>query len=158
MRKFFYGLGIFTALLITASGLGFYVLARDGAALDRVSKAYVEDSIVAVAANWNVDELWKRTIPHFRQTTNVDDVRGLFDAARSALGPLVEYRGSEGEAAISVHPSNTIVSAKYVAKAHFEKGDALVQLTLLKQGDAWMIEGFHIRSSALMRKLVGVRS
>jgi hypothetical protein len=58
----------------------------------------------------------------------------------------------------SVHPSNTIVSARYVARAHFEKGDALVQLTLLKQGDAWMIEGFHIRSSALMRRLVGVRS
>ena len=35
---------------------------------------------------------------------------------------------------------------------------AEIKLLLIKQGDAWMIEGFHINSSALMRQLVGMRS
>ncbi len=124
MRKFFYGLGILTAVAIVAGGVGFFILARDGAALDTASKVYVEDSVVAIAANWDADELWKRASPHLRTMMRQADLRGLFDAAKGALGPLPDYRGSKGEALISVMNAQTTVSAKYLAGGHFQKGDA----------------------------------
>ena len=158
MRKFFTGLGVLTAIVIVSVGLGFFVLNSKGQALDRTSKAYVEDSVAAIAAHWDADEFFKRAGPELRTRVKPDDIRGLFDAARSALGPLVEYRGSQGEAEIAVLDSQHRVSAKYVAHGHFQKGDAEIKLLLVKQGDAWMIEGFHINSSALMRRLVGMRS
>lgn len=158
MRKFFYGLGVITAVAIVAGGIGLFMLARSGAALDTASKAYVEDTVVTVASNWNADELWKRASPHLRTIATRNDIRGLFDTARQALGPLLEYRGSQGQALISTMNSQTALSAKYVARAHFQNGDADLQLVLVKQGDEWMIEGFHINSSALMQKLVGTRS
>jgi hypothetical protein len=87
-----------------------------------------------------------------------EDLQALFDASRDALGPLLEYRGSEGQALMAVINSQTAVSAEYVARARFEKGDADLRLSLIKQGDAWLVEGFHIGSPAVMHRVVGVRS
>ncbi|MGB7257429.1 MAG: hypothetical protein WBD48_05075 [Pseudolabrys sp.] len=158
MRKFFYGLGIFAAIVIVAGGIGFFVLARNGAALDTASKAYVKDSVVTIATNWDSNELWKRASPHLRTMAKQEELRGFFDAARDALGPLVEYRGSQGQSLMSVVNSQSRVSASYVAQCHFQKGDAVIQVALVKQGDTWMIEGFHINSSVLMKRLVGLKS
>jgi hypothetical protein len=156
MRKFFFGVGVLAAVLIVAGGVGFFVLSRDGAALDRMSKAYVDESVVAITANWDMDELWKRASPHLRQMANEDQIRGLFEAAKSALGPLAEFRGSRGEAIISVKDAS--VSADYLARGRYQKGDASLRIALVKQGDSWMIEGFRINSNALLKRLVGVRS
>jgi hypothetical protein len=156
MRKFFFGLGVLAAVLIVAGGVGFFFLSRNGAALDRMSKAYVDDSIVAITTNWDVDELWKRASPHLRRTSNESQVRGMFDAAKDALGPLVEFRGSRGEAIISIKDAS--VSADYLAVGHYRNGDASVRIALVKRGDTWMIEGFRINSNTLMRRLVGMRS
>jgi hypothetical protein len=158
MRRFFYGLGLLTAVLVVAGGIGLFVLFRNGAALDTMSKAYVEESVVAIAANWDANELWKRASPRLRTMTKPDEIRGLFEAAKDALGPLLEYRGSQGQAMMWAMNSQTKVSAQYVANCSFQRGNAQVQIALIKQGDRWMIEGFHINSSALMKRLVGVRS
>ena len=158
MRKFFFGLGVFAAFVIVAGGLGFFILARNGNALDTASKAYVEESVVAIAANWDVDELWKRASPRLRTTVKPDEIRGLFDAAKGALGPLVDYRGSQGEAMMSLQNASPAVSAQYIANCSFQKGNAEIRITLVKQGDTWLIRGFHINSTAMMKRLVGVRS
>lgn len=158
MRKFFYGLGVVMAVLIVAGGIGFFFLARSGMALDSASKAYVDDSTVRIVANWDVKELWKRTGSRFKAASKYDDMAALFDAAKGTLGPMLEYRGSQGQALMSVNNAHTAVSARYVAIGHFQKGDAQIQIALVKQGDVWMIEGFHINSSALFKRLVGTQS
>jgi hypothetical protein len=158
MRKVFYGLGVIFAIIIVAGAGGLFLLSHNGAALDRTSKAYVHDSVVAIAANWDAKELWTRAAPELRNVANENEVRGLFDAAKGALGPLIEYRGSKGEATIWFDHSKTVISAKYVAQCRFEKGNATVQIVLLKQDGKWMIEGFHINSTAVMHRLVGITS
>jgi hypothetical protein len=158
LRKFFLGLGVFTALLLVAGGIGFFVLARNGEALDKASKAYVDESVVAIAANWNVDELWKRAGPRLRASVKREDMRNLFDALNGALGQMADYDGSAGQATMSMVNSQSTVAAQYVAKAHFRKGDAAISVALVKVGDDWMIEGFHVNSPALLKSLVGVRS
>lgn len=158
MRKFFYGLGVAAAIAIVAGGGGLFVLARNGAALDATSKDFVTDTVFAVTNRWDANELWKRASPHFKKVVKREDLQALFDASRDALGPLLDYRGSEGQALMAVVNSQTTVSARYVARGHFEKGDADLLLSLIKEGDAWLVEGFHIDSPAVLHRVVGVRS
>jgi hypothetical protein len=143
VRKFFYGLGVTTAIAIVAAAIGFFILARSGTALDTASKAFVSDTVIAVTSRWDADELWKRASPHFKTSVRREDLRTLFYASRDALGPLMDYRGSDGQAMMSSINLQTNVSAQYVAHAGFEKGDADLWLSLIKQGDTWMVEGFH---------------
>jgi hypothetical protein len=158
MRKFFYGLGVVTAVLIVAAGIGFYFLASNGAALDTASKTYTEESVVAIAGNWDADQLWKRASPRLRKAATQQQISDLLAAAKDALGPMLEYRGSKGQALMSVVNAHSVVSAQYVASGSFQKGAADFRINLVKQNETWMIEGFHIDSPAMMKRLVGVRS
>jgi hypothetical protein len=158
MRKFFLWFGVAMAVLIVAGGVGLFALARNGAAIDAESKAYVDDSVVAIGGNWDAGELWKRSGERFRQATKQEDLHAFFDAANQALGRLTEYHGARGDATISVSNAGTTVSAKYVARGTFEKGDAEIQIAAVKNGREWRIEGFHVNSSVLMKSLIGVRS
>ncbi len=100
MRKFFFGFGIVMACLVVAGGVGLFILFRNGSALDAESKAYAEDTVVAIGSDWDADELWKRSTPRFRQATRREDWR-LLDAARGRWGRFVQYRGSSGQATMS---------------------------------------------------------
>jgi hypothetical protein len=158
MRKFFLGFGIVMACVVVTAAIGLFFLARDGAALDAESKAYVKDSVISVADNWDADALWQRGSPGFRRATDEQDLRNFFNAARSALGRLVEYRGSRGQAAFMLTNAGQRATANYDVKATFEKGDADIRVGLVKVGAQWRIEGFHIDSATLMRSLVGFTS
>jgi hypothetical protein len=158
MRKFFMIVGIVAVIAILGGGVGVFVLARNGAALDSASKAYTEASVPAIAANWDVDALWKRASPALRKVATRDQIEGMFIAAKQALGPMVEYRGSRGQAMMGVNNTHPVVSAQYVASARFQKGAADFRVGLVKIGDDWMIQGFHIDSPALMQRLVGTKS
>jgi hypothetical protein len=158
MRKFFVWFGVLMAAVVVAGVVGVFIVARGGAAADAESKAYVDDTVVVIGGRWDANELWKRSTARFRQATKEDDLRAFFDAARQSLGRLVEYRGSRGEASIFVSTAGTTVSAKYIAQAMFERGAAEFQIAAVKNGVAWKIEGFHLNSPALMKRLVGTRS
>ena len=45
---------------------------------------------------------------------------------------------------IAVNNMRTGVSAQYVAIASFDRGDAQFRVLLVKDGDGWLIEGFHV--------------
>lgn len=158
MRKFFLWFGVVMAVLVVAGGVGMFFLVRNGVAADVESKAYVSESVVAIGGNWDAGELWKRSSVRFRQVTNQEDLRALFDVAHQALGRLTEYRGARGDAIISVINGTMSVSAKYVARAMFENGDAEIQIAAVKNGAEWRIEGFRVNSSVLTKRLVGTRS
>ncbi len=155
MRKFFFGLGVFAAVVIVAAGAGFYILARNGNALDTASKAYTQDAVVAIAEHWDATELWKRASPHLRKMASFDKMRGLMTNAERALGCLREFRGSQGQALMALNNTHTAVSAQYVATASFDRGDAQFRVLLVKDGDAWMIEGFHVDWRTLANTTVG---
>src|SRR5262249_4293418 len=156
MRKALSLLGALALLLIVGGGIGLFKMVRNTAALEAESRAYVEDAVVNIAAQWSKDELLKRATPHLRSIAPPEDLRSLFEAAAAGLGPFVSYVGSKGGTMVSVMTgSGTNISAKYVARATFQKGDADFQITLLKVDGTWMIEGFYIGSLAMMRNLSG---
>jgi hypothetical protein len=143
---------VVTVLIVVAGGIGFLI--KNGQDLDGGSRAYVDDSVVAITTHWDKDELWKRASPNLRGVLKADDLRNLFQTAGGALGPLQQYRGATGEATISFFNTQIRIFANYIAKASFEKGDADFKIGLVKIGDAWMIEGFYVNSSALFRNHV----
>jgi hypothetical protein len=156
MRKFFLILGVIFSVLLVGGGIGIFVIARNGAALDAESKDYVDDAVVTITAHWNPDELMKRASPNLRQIAKPDDIVGLFGAAMTALGPLVDYQGAKGGSLVSaMSGSGTTISARYVAHARYARSDADLELSLLKVDGVWKIEGFHINSSALMSNMTG---
>lgn len=158
MRRVLFGFGVVMAALMVGGAVGLFTLSRDGAALDAQSRAYVDDAVVKISRHWDAGALWQRASADFRQTTTEDDLYAFFEAADDALGPLRAYRGARGEAVISFLDGGTRVSAKYIAEATFEKGDAEIQVLAVKHGDAWRIEGFHINSAALMKRMVALKS
>ena len=152
MRKLFLVLGVVFTVLIVAGGAGVVVLARNGAALDSASKAYTETSVEAIARDWDGSELWTRASPALRRVATPQQIDQLFGAAKRSLGPLVAYGGSQGQAMVSYVNAHSAVAAQYVAHGHFAHGDADLQISLVKIDGRWMIQGFHIKSPALMQR------
>jgi hypothetical protein len=156
MRKFLSILGAIFLVLLVVLGIGIFIVARNGAALDAESKAYVDDAVITIAAHWSPDELMKRASLHLRQTVKRDDIEGLFGAAMTALGPLVDYQGAKGTSLVTATAlTGTTITASYVAQAKFMKGSAELQVALTKIDGLWKIEGFHINSSELMKTMTG---
>src|SRR6266511_2874 len=154
MRRVLCVIGVLALLLFVGFGIGLFLLFRNGAALDAESKAYVDDAVVTITARWSKDELLKRATPHLRSIATPEDLRLMFEAAGTTLGPLVTYVGCNGDATVSVVAGRgTSISAKYIARATFPKGDADFQITLLKIDGSWMIEGFYVGSPVLMKSL-----
>ena len=141
-------------LLVIGGGVGFFFLSRTGAELDASSRSYTHQAVVAIAASWDKDELWKRASPDFKKSTQLDDLTLLFDAANAALGPLVEYEGADGQALMTkAIGSDGDIKAHYVAQGRFAKDQATFEISLHQINDVWMIDGFHVRSASLMKRL-----
>jgi hypothetical protein len=158
MRKFLRGLGVAAAFVTVIGPLFWFMFNNEERALNSESRAYAADTLVAITKHWDPGELWMRSTPHFRETTLRDDVQSVFSRAGAALGPLIEYRGANGQAMVSTLNSRTTISAEYIAKGSFQNGDADFHMTMAKVGDTWMIDVFHIRSLALMKNQVRLKS
>jgi hypothetical protein len=140
--------------MVVVGPLFWFIFNSEERVLDSESRAYAADTVMAITKHWDSAELWKRSTPHFREITRRDDVQAVFTIAEVALGPLTEYLGAAGQATVSP----TTASAEYVAKGSFQKGDADFQMVMMKVGDAWMIDVFHIRSQAIMKTQVRLKS
>jgi hypothetical protein len=141
---------------LLAGAAGLFVVTRMHLALDKESSNFVKDSVAAIGAHWDSDELWQRATPHFREGTSQDDVRAEFDAASSRLGPLVGYRAIGAKSSflltLSDHPA-----AAYILRADFQKGEADIEVRAVRAGSTWRIDGFAIGASPEMRKLLGMQ-
>jgi hypothetical protein len=144
MRKFLTVVGGLTLIVIAVLGIGIGVAIYKGTALDRESKAFVDEAVPAIVATWSRQQLLDLATPELREKLEADN--GLFDAF-SRLGPLVEYEGAKGQATMSYTTSSgSIVSASYVAKARFKNASATIRIGLTKQDGRWMIHGFYVDS------------
>jgi hypothetical protein len=144
MKKIVMITGYLFMAFITVFIAGITTIAIIGNTLDKESKAFVDAAIPAIAAEWDVRELKKRASREFDETVDEDDLLELFDYLRG-LGELKEYKGSTGEANITIsflYDYN--ISADYTASADFEAGSVDMQITLVRHGGQWQILDFTI--------------
>jgi fermentation-respiration switch protein FrsA (DUF1100 family) len=134
------------ALLVVMIVAGTYieVLVQRARVLDAQSKAFVDNAMLAFAANWNGQELLDRSTPALRAHIESKDLPVLADVS-SHLGPFGQYLGATGAVSwLSLAGFEDSLSASYVAKASFMNGTATFRFTVVKPGDRWVINEYHI--------------
>jgi hypothetical protein len=134
---------VFLVLLVIGAGfIGF--VAYEGYKYDASSKAYVDESVPAIVANWSKDELIKRESPQLREAVSDDELAALFSKF-SVLGSMQSYDGAKGDANMNVTPAAGVqITAAYIAEATFQNGKAEIKINLIQVGGAWLILGFHV--------------
>jgi len=151
MKKFFIVLGAIFLGLIVLGALGIWFVAVRGNALDKESKAYADAAIPAIVTTWLDQVLLDKASPEFKQQVTPVQVYRMFRWWESSVGRLQKCEGAQGQSLMSVTSQNgKTISAKYSAKAQFEKGQAEIALALIKYGDQWQIRGFEVTSPQLV--------
>jgi hypothetical protein len=145
MKKFFIVLGSIFLALIVLGAIGIAVLAVRGTALDKEAKAYADKAIPVIVTTWNLKELLDRASPEFNQAITVDQINRMFRRFFSSLGRLQKCEPVQGNVNME---AGKITTGVYRAKATFEKGEATINLTLIKHGNQWQIGGFRVDSPA----------
>src|SRR3954471_23150391 len=97
MRKLLQILGIvFLAVILAFAGAWEYLVIV-GNRLDAESKAYVDEAVPAIGANWSAEEARRRATPAFLSSTSDADLVRIM-AVFAKLGHLVAYQGATGRA------------------------------------------------------------
>lgn len=143
MRKVLYGFGAAILLIVVTFGgvIGFALSMSSG--LDEESKAYVEEALSAIAANWDGQKLLERSSAELRDLAKPDEVRTFF-ISLSRLGTMVEYQGATGQASMGYFTGTGMaITAAYVASAKFQNGAATFRIGLVKREGRWFLHSFH---------------
>ncbi len=149
MKKALMILGGIFALLIVAGVISFSVLAVKAAALDKESKAYVDEVTPKILANLNKETLFQYASVELKNSASPEEFDKIFNWF-AKLGQFKEYKGSSGQANISITTERgKQITGVYQAQAEFENGPATIEITTIKKGDNWQVIGFHINSMAL---------
>jgi len=152
MKKALMILGGIFAGLIVLGVIGFVFIAVKGTALDKESKAYVDEVTPAILANLNKETLFRYASDELKNAASEEEFDKIFDFV-AKLGEFKEYKGSSGQANISVTTERgKQITGIYEAQAEFENGPATVKITTIKKGDNWQVMGFHITSMALLNE------
>jgi hypothetical protein len=150
MKKFLMVLGaVFLVLIVLVGGLVGYAIFT-GTQLDASSKAYVDESVPAIATDWSKDELVKRASPQLREQASDVQIEQLFGTLANKLGAFKSYDGAKGDSNINfTTTAGKIITASYIAKATYQYGKAEIQIKLIQHAGAWQILGFHVDLSPL---------
>lgn len=137
--------GIFGAIILLIIGvIAFFIFSGEGKELDAESKAWVDEVIPSIVTVWDREQLVAHSSSLLLDTTDDDGINNLFDLLNEQFGPLVEYRGSEGQAIIRIRNTTKTITAKYEAFAEFEKGEARITVHGLKEEDGWRLLEFYV--------------
>lgn len=152
MKKFFAVLAVIFVVIVAVGAVGLWYVNARGNALDKESKAYADTAIPAIVANWNEQILFDRATVEFREAAKKQHIDQGFRWFGS-LGRLQKCEPAQGQATMSVTTlMDNKITAQYTAKALFEKGQATIQLELVKHGDQWWISRFGAYSPQLVSK------
>lgn len=135
---------IFLLLIVAVAGLIGYAIYTANQ-LDASSKAYVDESVPAIATDWSKDELVKRAGTQLRAKVSDVQIEQLFGTLANKLGAFKSYDGAEGDSNINfTTTSGKEVTASYVAKATYQYGKAEIQIKLIQEDRSWKILNFHV--------------
>ena len=145
MKKILIVFGGLCAALLLGLVILIAVIAYTGRGLDKESKTYADAAIVAIASQWNEQDLTDRASPQLMASVkNPADLERTFGILRT-LGPLKKYDGSKGDANMSFFwPQGKTITAAYVARAEFDHGTAMIKISLIKLSGGWKILGFNV--------------
>jgi hypothetical protein len=156
MRKFLFGVGILSTVLVTIIlifiGYGAYISSGQ----EEEGKQFSDNAIISIISHWDFNELRSRGSDPLLKSLKPDDLASLF-VLFGSLGPLVDYQGSSLErwnVSIATKDGN-VINAAYKAHAKYKNGQAEIICNLIKVSNAWKINGFRVNSPVLIENKVG---
>ena len=142
-------MGSIFLVLIVIGVIAFSTLYVKGSALDKESKAYVDEITPVILSNLTKETFFQYADEQLKNSATPEKFEKIFNWL-SKLGEFKEYKGSSGQANISITPeTGKLITGHYEAQAEFETGPATVKITIIKRGNKWKIIGFNINSMAL---------
>jgi hypothetical protein len=139
---------IFIGLIVLAA-IGLTLLIVKSIKLDKDGRRYADAVVPTIVSAWSEKALLDRASPEFKEATTIDQLDRLFRWF-SSLGRLKSCEPAEGHTLMSTTTQEgRKITAQYFVKATFQKGEAVIKLTLIRHGEQWQIQGFHIDSPEL---------
>jgi predicted PurR-regulated permease PerM len=151
VKKILIALGALFLVLIVVGGSLISYFIYQGTKLDTSSKAYVDENVPKIVSGWSTQNLIDRASPELLRAVTPIQAAKLFQKL-SALGPLRKYQGSIGQAGFSyTSKDGKVISANYVAKADFAKGEAEINIKLIQHNGSWQVLSFYVNSPLFLK-------
>ena len=149
MKKFLIVMGVTFAVIIVLGVIGIATIAVKGSALDKESKAYVDEVTPIILADLRKETLLKYASDDLKNVVKPEDLDKVFNWFKR-LGAFQKYKGSTGQAHMSVTTqAGKVINGQYIAEADFDTGPAQIRIVTVKKGDEWFVQMFNINSIAL---------
>jgi hypothetical protein len=136
--------GVFASLVVIGTMYFLYFFTFVQPALNKESKAWVDETVPRIVTTWNVDETINNSSPELLQIMSREDIKVLFSTRSTKLGPFKKYNGSTGEAGIEINIGHKFTTAEYTARTNFINGAAEISIRGIKENGAWKILEFHV--------------
>jgi hypothetical protein len=150
MKKTLMIFGSIFIVLIVLLAIGIAVVATKGSALDKESKAYVDETVPVICSDLRMETLSKYASQELLNSALPAEFEKLFNGFKK-LGEFKKYKESSGQAMMSYTAQHgKTITAEYLAQVEFDTGPAQIRVFAVKKGDQWKIQGFLINSPALI--------
>lgn len=151
MKKVLVILGVIFGVILVAVGIAAAIFIPHALKLDHEATAYIQVAVPKIVEHWKSQELTSRATPELLKAAGSQDrIDRLFVMFRR-LGAFKHLDTPQGDVSTSAYSGTGVVTVgNYTAQAEFENGNATIRIQLLRVGDGWKINGFHINSDALL--------
>lgn len=147
-------LSLVLVLLVAGSGAWFYLSGTHfyfQHSTDRQTEEFARRTIEQVFANWNNEKFIRRANERFFQTTPREQLQRLFRVLEDKLGTMHWHNGIQKSQAVKSVGKNGQTTAQFLTYATYEKGEARIRLSLVRQDQTWEILGFNVNSQSLLQ-------
>lgn len=151
MRKLLTILGVMFAVILVLVVIAAAIFIPHSLKLEHEGAIYIRSAVPKIVEHWNPQELRERATPELlKAAKSPDEIDRLFKMF-SKLGALKHLDTPEGTVTSSAYTGTGVVTVgNYEVHAEFERGAATIKIQLLRVGDAWKINGFHISSDVFL--------
>jgi len=152
VRRIFFWFGVLAAAFTVVVIVGFGYLAYNGSRLDKESESYANAAVLGGTSHWNGQELLGRATPNLLRSATAAQISSMFEWF-SVLGPLTDSQDCKGSSSVVAFVGKPISTlARYTCQAQYQQGSATISMVLVKIGDVWMLNAFHVDSPILMTR------
>ncbi len=104
------------------------------------STKYGDESMEAIARNWDAAALTSRAAPELIAQNPAGTLEKVVATLKQSLGPMKSFKGKTTSFnAKTTTETGSYIEAGYEADGEFEKGPGRITMTLLQRGDKWSI-------------------
>jgi hypothetical protein len=116
----------------------------------RESAQQEADSVLPlILKDWSADELSKNAAPELKENVSVPAMLKMMSELKAKLGnfkSVDKAKIGNFESPSTGNQGGPFMIAPFTALGHFEKGDAVIELKLVRSEGKWRVGNFFVRS------------